>query len=100
MSKCRITVIKRMLNEDLANAYCKRPEICSVFTDNQTFMVDSPQKPLGFCDGAWDCISHYVFAFLHGGGDFYTGWMKDENTMIACCNDGVRPVVFKLERVD
>lgn len=24
----------------------------------------------------------------------------DENTMIACCNDGTRPVIFKIERID
>jgi uncharacterized repeat protein (TIGR04076 family) len=42
-----------------------------------------------------------VFAFHAGGGAFFDGrWMKQENTMIACCNDGVRPVVFKLERID
>ncbi len=28
------------------------------------------------------------------------GWMKDENVMIACCSDGTRPVVFKIERID
>lgn len=28
------------------------------------------------------------------------GWMKEENTMIACCSDGTRPVIFKIERVD
>ena len=25
--------------------------------------------------------------------------MKKENEMIACCNDGTRPVIFKIERV-
>lgn len=28
------------------------------------------------------------------------GWSNDERLMIACCNDGTRPVVFKLERID
>ena len=28
------------------------------------------------------------------------GWMKEENTMIACCSDGTRPVIFKIERID
>jgi len=28
------------------------------------------------------------------------GWTNDERIMIACCNDGTRPVVFKLERID
>ena len=24
----------------------------------------------------------------------------DSETMIACCNDGTRPVIFKIERID
>ena len=28
------------------------------------------------------------------------GCMKEENTMITCCNDGTRPVIFKIERLD
>lgn len=27
-------------------------------------------------------------------------WMRHENEMIACCNDGTRPVIFKIERID
>ena len=26
--------------------------------------------------------------------------MKEENTMITCCSDGTRPVIFKIERID
>ncbi|MCG8501110.1 MAG: TIGR04076 family protein [Firmicutes bacterium] len=100
MSKCKITVIKRTFNEDIAKEYCSRPEICSMFTEGEEYLLDTSQKPPGFCDGAWAGISLYVFAFIHGGGGFYKDWMKDERTMIACCNDGVRPVIFKLERID
>lgn len=28
------------------------------------------------------------------------GWTNDEKKMIACCNDGTRPVIFKIERID
>ena len=28
------------------------------------------------------------------------GWMNDERVMIACCSDGTRPVIFKIERMD
>ena len=28
------------------------------------------------------------------------GWMKEEKTMITCCSDGTRPVIFKIERID
>jgi uncharacterized repeat protein (TIGR04076 family) len=33
------------------------------------------------------------------GGSF-KGWMKDEATIIACCNDGLRPIVFGVARID
>ena len=25
------------------------------------------------------------------------GWTKDDRVMIACCNDGTRPFIFKIE---
>lgn len=28
------------------------------------------------------------------------GWMRDDRQMIACCQDGTRPVIFKIERID
>ena len=28
------------------------------------------------------------------------GWTNDEKVMIACCNDGTRPVIFKIDRID
>lgn len=34
------------------------------------------------------------------GGSIMHGWMKDDRVMIACCNDGTRPVIFKIERID
>lgn len=103
MAKCKITVLRRMLNEDYAREYCANPEtgICTAFQEGQVFVLDNQDKPAGFCEEAWSAITRYVFAFVTGGGDFFSGrWMKDGKTMIACCNDGIRPVVFKLERVD
>jgi len=26
--------------------------------------------------------------------------MNDDKVMIACCNDGTRPVIFKIERIN
>lgn len=57
----------------------------------------SPDKP--FCSEAWDAISRYIYTGLQGGS-IMKGWMKEENTMIACCSDGTRPVIFKIERID
>ena len=52
-----------------------------------------------FCAEAWDAISRYIYAALQGGA-IMRGWTKDDKVMIACCNDGTRPVIFKIERID
>lgn len=51
------------------------------------------------CAEAWDCISRYIYSALQGGA-IMRGWPNDDRIMIACCNDGTRPVVFKIERID
>ena len=51
------------------------------------------------CAEAWDCISRYIYTALQGGS-IMRHWTNDERMMIACCNDGTRPVIFKIERLD
>lgn len=60
-------------------------------------VAGGPAMP--FCSEVWDAISRYIYAGLQGGS-IMRGWMKKENEMITCCNDGTRPVIFKIERVD
>lgn len=64
---------------------------CGVTKDGE--MADFP------CAEAWDAISRYIYAGLQGGA-FMHQWTNDDRVMIACCNDGMRPVIFKLERID
>ena len=52
-----------------------------------------------FCGEAWDAVSGYVYTALQGGS-IMKGWTNDDRIMIACCNDGTRPVIFKIERID
>lgn len=47
----------------------------------------------------WDAISRYVYTALQGGSIMHK-WTNDERMMITCCNDGTRPVIFKIERID
>lgn len=103
--KCRITVLKRNWDQALADKYLADPNIgpCSWFQEGQEFLVDEYEffHMLNgkFCSEAWDCIARYVYAALQGGA-IMKGWTSDSKVMIACCNDGVRPVVFKIERID
>jgi uncharacterized repeat protein (TIGR04076 family) len=57
------------------------------------------QRPEGFdCDWAWDDI-HKILMILLTRGNFGT-WMKDPNQFITCRTDGIKPVVFKIERLE
>ena len=45
----------------------------------------------------------YVFALAHGGGKelfYYGDWIRKPGVAICSCNDGLRPVIFKLEATD
>ena len=103
--KCKITVLKRECYQDLQAKYLADPKSgpCPFFREGQEIIVDSENyfRMLHgtFCAEAWDCISRYVYAALQGGS-IMRGWTNDEKMMITCCNDGTRPVIFKLERID
>ena len=105
MAKAKITVIKKECYEDLQEKYLADPKSgrCDYFDVGQEFIVDGKgyQSMLGghFCMEAWDAVNRYVYAALQGGS-IMKGWTNDEKMMIACCNDGTRPVVFKIERID
>ena len=100
--KVKITVLKTLYHEDLAEEY-RRPDVhkgpCPFFEAGDEFVVDYlAQRPEGFeCDWAWDDI-HKILMVLMVNGNFGT-WMKDPNTFVACCTDGIKPVVFRLERL-
>ena len=60
----------------------------------------SHAKPEGFCDGAWIAIHPYVFSLVHGTGNelfYYGNWIRKPGVAICSCNDGLRPVIFKVE---
>ena len=46
MAKCKITVLRRMFNEDYARQYCVNPEtgVCTVFQEGQVFVLDNQSR--------------------------------------------------------
>ncbi|MCH4014610.1 MAG: TIGR04076 family protein [Solobacterium sp.] len=36
----------------------------------------------------------------HGTDEFFPDWIRVPKTTINCCNDGIRPVIFKLEAME
>lgn len=100
MKKVKITVLKTMLNQDLAQEYgVEKLKACPMLKEGQVFYADYA-KPEGLCDEAWKAMYQYAFALAHGAekGLFYYGdWIKVPGVAICSCNDGLRPVIFKLE---
>lgn len=103
--KVKLTVLRKELFRDLQKEYLSDPESgkCPFFEEGQEFIIDNDEFFRGmhgtFCSEAWDCVSRYIYAALQGGS-IMRGWTRDEKIMITCCNDGTRPVIFKLERID
>ena len=106
---CKITVLRKECYADLQREYLADPASgpCPVFEVGQEFVLERNSQRDDFmhmldgkfCAEAWDAISRYVYAALQGGA-IMRGWTNDEKVMIACCNDGTRPVIFKIERID
>lgn len=100
MNECKITVLKTTLDKELAKEYgAEGLKACPMHKKGQTYYADYA-KPDGFCDEAWKAIYQYVFALSHGAGNdvfYYGDWIKTPGVAICSCNDGLRPVIFKIE---
>lgn len=102
MKDVRITVVKRMVNEELIRAYAtggddpQRCAPCGAFEDGQTFVSTQMGKPDGFCSWAWADIQRDVAWVALGG---VQAQHKVAGTAIVCCTDGLRPVFFHLAPV-
>lgn len=120
----KITVLRRMLNEDLIREYASETDVgtatglsvdemmkCPVMKEGQEFLiplaerdlyfVDRDLMPKDFCLWAWAAIEKEVAILSLGGGPVWMDKGDDRHgVIIACCTDGMRPVVFKLESVE
>jgi TIGR04076 family protein len=95
-NRCRITVLKITNNKELAMEYGHKGEPCPVFQEGQVFHtkgIFGNDIPGGFCHMAWQALFMPVNV-LAGGGRV----LGQDDVHIACCTDGLRPVVFKIER--
>jgi uncharacterized repeat protein (TIGR04076 family) len=106
IAKCKITVVKRMINQDLIDEhfdekYLNHIKLCEIFKDNQEFIIEGEkafsQPPANFCAWAWADIRKDILTVALGGD---MPGMKQRGTVIAGCTDWFRPVIFKIERVE
>ena len=102
MKKVKITVLKTTLQEDLAREYgVEGLSVCPLMNEGEIYYADYA-KPEGFCDEAWKAVYQYVFALAHGVEEvwYYHDWNEKPGVAIVSCNDGLRPVIMKLEATD
>ena len=80
MKKCKITVLKRTFDKELAEEYgADGIGACPLLKEGQVFYADW-ECPEGFCNEAWKAVYQYVFTLAHGGAKelFYNGdWVKN-----------------------
>jgi uncharacterized repeat protein (TIGR04076 family) len=88
MHRGKVTVLRRMSNPDLIEAYEHETVApCPRFEDGQTFVIEDWETlPKGFCAWAWADLGKKI------------ALAEKLGVVIACCTDGFRPVVFEIER--
>jgi len=99
LTDVKITVIAKLkpgevfdeLAADGFNPVCDGVEL------DQVFLSKNLNMPEGFCSWAWADIQRDV-SHLGLGGNFR--WINQPGKMVSSCTDGLRPVVFKLERIE
>ena len=100
MTKLRITVVKRLdpdeIFEELPVERQDWMEPCDMYKDGQEYILDSLSMPEGFCGSAWQTIYPNLRTLWYGGD---LPFFEEKGTVVTCCADGMRPVIFKVERI-
>jgi uncharacterized repeat protein (TIGR04076 family) len=98
--KVKITVLKRFRPSEVFSRSPVTPvgpmNACERFKDGQEFIVEGLEMPKEFCTSAWVSIYGNVRLLAFGGN---LPWFKEKGVAVNCCIDGLRPVIFKLERI-
>lgn len=105
MNKVKITVLETTFNERLAKLYGVPGLAKCPFMNEGDVLYADYAKPPALCDEAWKAIYQFAFALAHGVGSdgkllYHGDWIRTPGVAIGSCNDGIRPVIFKLEATD
>jgi uncharacterized repeat protein (TIGR04076 family) len=90
--KCKITVIRKSFHEDLYRQFpAGHPGPCGILEVGREFVTESEwEPPAGLCPWAWAEMRPIIHG-MHAG---------NPQVKIESCTDGLRPVLFKLERIE
>jgi uncharacterized repeat protein (TIGR04076 family) len=104
MAKIRITVVERTFNKDITEEFGSERFLagagngpCVHFEEGQEFILERMNKPENFCPWAWADIHREIRTVAFDGG---FSWVNQPNSAITCCTDGMKPVVFCVERIE
>jgi uncharacterized repeat protein (TIGR04076 family) len=102
MYEVKITVLKRFHPQEVFEVSPVTPvepmKTCELLQEGDTYTSSGGTMPREFpCTSAWIALYPYVRAISFGGT---MPWLEEEGVSITCCPDGLRPVVFKIERLD
>ena len=103
MKKVRITVLKTTFDKGTCRPVRRGRAGPLPHAAAGTGLYGDYAKPDGLCDEAWKAMYQYVFALAHGAEKdlfYYGDWIRTPGVAVCSCNDGLRPVIFKLEATD
>ena len=104
MPKCKITVLKKTMHQDLIGEYLEDSYQgmgpCECFEEGEEFVIDPlvvPEEFMARCAWAWADIRKDIMTAVSGGD---MPGIKQRGTFISGCTDWVRPVIFRIERME
>ena len=106
MVRIKITVVKKMKTGDIFGdnfpKISEEASCCERFEEGDIFISEdvNMEMPKGWpCPWAYNDI-YKGLVVLQYGGDFQSVGMKEKDIVYLAWTDGLRPVIFKLERVE
>jgi uncharacterized repeat protein (TIGR04076 family) len=99
-SKLKITVVKKFKPEDILGHSVKLDtgeniEYCSLEMGQEIIMDHHLKMPEGFCGRAWHDMYTTLMVYYFGGDYDY----PEPGVTYQPCGDGLRPVVFKIDKI-
>lgn len=103
MSAVKITIVKTEFYPELVADVNLDVEgefgACPFFKVGQEYIIKNIDEiPEGFCAWAWADIERDIALILFGGCPEPV--LRNPHSMYSCCDEGLRPVVFKIEQIE
>ena len=101
MRKLKISVVKKfnpkeIFGQEMIRSSTGKPIPSCYLQEGQEFIVESHLKPpKDFCEQAWHDIYDTLMVYYNDGDYDY----PDAGITYIPCNDGIRPVIFKIEKI-